>query len=97
MNDDQVIYLQSSLCILTGLYGILRPLDEVKPYRLDMGTKIQCGPHKNLYEFWKAHDLTEKALEMASDNGCSGKGDILLNCASVEYSKAINLKEFEKR
>ena len=50
--------LQSSLRILSGLYGILKPFDQIKPYRLEMGTKISIDKSKNLYDFWK-NDVTD--------------------------------------
>ncbi|AWA30181.1 peroxide stress protein YaaA [Flavobacterium magnum] len=77
--------LQGSLRILSGLYGLLKPLDLIQPYRLEMGTQLPVGESKNLYEFWKA-DLT-KAL-----NKELKKGELFINLASQEYFGAIDVK-----
>jgi len=77
--------LQSSLRILSGLYGILKPLDLIQPYRLEMGTQLPIGEDHNLYEFWK-QKLT-KAL-----NKELKKGELFINLASQEYFSAIDAK-----
>ena len=51
-NKDDFLFAQKSLRILSGLYGILKPLDLIQPYRLEMGTQLQIGKHRNLYDFW---------------------------------------------
>ena len=51
-NKDDFLFAQKSLRILSGLYGILKPLDLIQPYRLEMGTQLQIGKYKNLYDFW---------------------------------------------
>lgn len=74
--------MQDKVRILSGLYGVLRPFDLMQPYRLEMGTRLEVGVHKNLYQFWDA-SLTEALnAEMASE-------DVLLNLASAEYFKAL--------
>jgi len=86
-------YLQSHLRILSGLYGILRPLDLMQPYRLDISTKLQIGKWKNLYSFW-GDSLTlsvNEALAHLGDNR------VLLNLASGEYFKSINRQLLEAR
>jgi cytoplasmic iron level regulating protein YaaA (DUF328/UPF0246 family) len=77
--------LQDSLRILSGLYGLLKPLDLVQPYRLEMGTHLPVGEHKNLYEFWKP-TITE-AL-----NNELKEGELFVNLASKEYFDAIDTK-----
>ncbi|WP_430909430.1 peroxide stress protein YaaA [Maribacter sp. 2-571] len=80
--------LQNSLRILSGLYGILKPLDLIQPYRLEMGTKLKVGRHKNLYEFWKK-TLTEHL------NNELEEGELFVNLASNEYFNAIDRKQLK--
>ncbi|HEU4495641.1 MAG TPA: peroxide stress protein YaaA [Flavobacterium sp.] len=77
--------LQDKLRILSGLYGVLRPLDLIQPYRLEMGTKLQVGKHKNLYEFWKAKITKSLNSELE-------KGELFINLASSEYFDSVDLK-----
>jgi len=77
--------LQNTLRIISGLYGILKPLDLIQPYRLEMGTRISVGVKKTLYEFWKKK-ITEKLNEELED------GELFVNLASNEYFKAIDTK-----
>ncbi len=84
------IYAQSHLFILSGLYGVLKPLDEIYPYRLEMGTKIGIENNKNLYEYWKKSINQIIAKELTQQ-----KSKYLVNLASTEYSKAANLKDIE--
>ncbi|MGL5318802.1 MAG: peroxide stress protein YaaA [Bacteroidales bacterium] len=79
-------FAQNHLRILSGLYGVLRPLDEVKPYRLEMGIKLPNPAGKNLYHYWSETLTTYFDELLKSDDG------LLINLASEEYSKAINLK-----
>ena len=84
-NNDQLDFAQQNLRIISGLYGLLKPLDLIYPYRLEMGTKMITNKGKNLYEFWgnKLRDfLTD---EISND-------EIIINLASNEYSKSLNLK-----
>jgi len=86
-SDDDVNFAQAHLRMLSGLYGILRPLDLMQAYRLEMGTKFHNIRGKNLYEFW-GNLITEHinaALKAQGD-------DILINLASQEYFKSINPK-----
>lgn len=76
---------QDTIRILSGLYGVLKPLDLIQPYRLEMGTKISIGKSKNLYEFWKK-DIT-KALNNELEDG-----EVFLNLASIEYFKSVDTK-----
>ncbi|XLS28282.1 peroxide stress protein YaaA [Flavobacteriaceae bacterium M23B6Z8] len=80
--------LQSSLRILSGLYGVLKPLDLIQPYRLEMGTKLKIGKYSNLYEFW-GDQITEALNEEMEDN------ELFLNLASNEYFGVINEKKLK--
>ncbi len=80
--------LQDTLRILSGLYGILRPLDLIQPYRLEMGTQLKIGRKKNLYEFWRKQ-LTEHL------NGELEDGELFLNLASNEYFGAVDEKHLK--
>jgi hypothetical protein len=78
---------QKQLRILSGLYGLLRPLDLIRPYRLEMGIQLSVGRNRNLYEFWQKK-ITAKVREDLDKSG----SNLLINLASVEYFKAIDLK-----
>ncbi|MCI4442846.1 MAG: peroxide stress protein YaaA [Lentimicrobium sp.] len=82
---EKLEYLQDSLRILSGLYGLLKPLDLMQAYRLEMGTKLPIGESKNLYEFWKP--IITKAL-----NKELHKGELFINLASNEYFSAVDVK-----
>ena len=85
LNDDDINFAQDNTRILSGLYGLLRPLDMMMPYRLEMGTKLKHSSGNNLYDYWGdtlAFSINED-LKKHSDN-------IIINCASVEYFKAID-------
>lgn len=88
LTKENLDFANDHLRILSGLYGILRPYDNVMPYRLEMGISLKFKDYNNLYEFWK-EKLTEKIQEELSTH----KHRTLINLASEEYSKAINLKE----
>src|SRR5690606_13902845 len=78
-------FAQKNLRILSGLYGLLRPLDLIQPYRLEMGTRFSNARGKNLYQFW-GDTLTESLnRELAAH-----KNPVVVNLASNEYFKAIN-------
>jgi cytoplasmic iron level regulating protein YaaA (DUF328/UPF0246 family) len=84
MDDAQLDYVQSHVRILSGLYGVLRPLDLMQPYRLEMGTRLANPRGKDLYAFWK--DVITTALnETLAANGSKA----LVNLASEEYFKAV--------
>lgn len=80
--------LQDTLRILSGLYGILRPLDLMQPYRLEMGTQLKVGRNKNLHEFWKKQ-LTDHLNAELED------GELFINLASNEYFGAIDEKKLK--
>jgi uncharacterized protein len=90
-SGEEFGHAQKHLRILSGLYGILKPLDLVQPYRLMMGTPFSPEPKtKNLYTFWG--DKISHALDKEMD-----KKGVLINLASSEYFKAINPKTFSRR
>lgn len=84
-------YAQKVLCVLSGLYGVLRPLDLIQEYRLEMGTRHGFCGKKNLYELWKSTITT--AINEAIENTPGDK--VLINVASNEYAKAIDLKKLK--
>jgi len=85
-------FAQSHLRILSGLYGLLRPLDLMMPYRLEMGTKLENQRGKNLYEFWG--DTITNAINKQLK---AQKDDILINLASNEYFKSVKPKQIAGR
>lgn len=85
-SEDTIKYAQNHLRILSGIYGILRPLDEIKAYRLEMGTKLE---DKTLYQFW-GDSITKNLNRLAPKNN-----RILINLASKEYSKVVDFKNFK--
>ncbi len=87
LKDSEVDYLNNHLIILSGLYGALKPLDQIKPYRLEMGTKHKNKKGKDLYAFWG--NKVKKFLEKESED------KILINLASKEYSKVIVPKDIK--
>ncbi len=85
LDPDEMAYAQEHLRILSGLYGLLRPLDLIQPHRLEMGTRLATPHGRNLYEYWGdriALALAEQAARLGTDT--------LVNCASVEYFKAAD-------
>ena len=79
-------WAQKHLRILSGLYGLLRPLDEIEPYRLEMGSKLKGAHGSSLYDYW-GNQISENLNQHAKEIGSK----ILVNCASNEYFNAINL------
>ena len=84
-------YLQSHLRILSGLYGVLRPLDLIQPYRLEVSTKLKTDAGNNLYAFWKNHITTSLNKAVVASSGSK----VLLNLASGEYFKSINRRQLD--
>ncbi len=82
---DKLDKVEDTVRIISGLYGILKPLDLMQPYRLEMGTKFPVGKNKNLYEFWKKKVTRALNDELEDD-------ELFLNLASNEYFKAIVVK-----
>lgn len=89
--DEDLEYANSHLRILSGLYGLLRPFDGIHEYRLEMGTKLKLGEKKNLYDYWGADFLREELLKDARET----ESEIVINLASEEYSKVLNLGKLE--
>ena len=85
IDTDKHEKLQDSVRILSGLYGILKPFDIIKPYRLEMGTKLSVNGSKNLYDFW-SESVTNSITEEISDD------ELIINLASNEYFSVINSK-----
>lgn len=85
LEPTEIAYAQKHFRILSGLYGLLRPLDIIQPHRLEMGTRLGNPKGRNLYEFWG----DRIALELNATAQSTGS-EVLVNCASVEYFKAID-------
>lgn len=88
INSSKFDYLQHTLRILSGLYGVLKPFDLMQAYRLEMGTKYQIDEANNLYEFW-GDQITDALNDEISD------GELVVNLASNEYFKAVNTKKLK--
>ncbi|HIF9370209.1 TPA: peroxide stress protein YaaA [Photobacterium damselae] len=88
MTDEQIAYAQQHFRMLSGLYGLLRPLDLMQPYRLEMGTKLENPRGANLYQFW-GNIITDKVNLALAEQG----DDILVNLASNEYFKSVKPKQ----
>ncbi|EKE68509.1 peroxide stress protein YaaA [Gallaecimonas xiamenensis] len=92
LDDKGFAYVQRHLRILSGLYGLLRPLDLMQPYRLEMGTKLDNPRGKDLYAFW-GNLVTDKVNQALADSG----NDELVNLASNEYFKSVKPKQVKGR
>ncbi|WP_427183833.1 peroxide stress protein YaaA [Bordetella bronchialis] len=92
LTQPQLQWAQDHIAILSGLYGVLRPLDLMQPYRLEMGTRLETPRGKNLYEFWGA-DIAEYLNERLE----GVKKPIVVNLASEEYFKSVDLKALKAR
>lgn len=90
LDNQEIKKLQNTLFILSGLYGILKPLDLIQPYRLEMGTKIKLGNHHNLYDFW-GDKMTDFLNENLQEN------ELFINLASNEYFSVINPKKLKTK
>jgi len=88
LSDEKLKNLNDKLRILSGLYGVLRPFDLIYPHRLEMGTKLIFDNYKNLYDFWKNKVTKQLNAEL-------NKNDFLVNLASQEYFKVIDLKKLK--
>lgn len=88
LSEEKITILQDKLRILSGLYGLLKPLDLIQPYRLEMGTKLPIGTNKNLYEFWKPIIVKELNSELVKD-------ELFVNLASNEYFDAVDVKKLK--
>ena len=90
MDKDTAIYINEHLGILSGLYGVLKPLDLIQPYRLEMGTKLKNERGDNLYEFWGEEVTNTINARMADSND-----KVLINLASNEYFKSVKKKALD--
>jgi uncharacterized protein len=92
LNEAQLGWAQDHVCILSGLYGVLRPLDWMQPYRLEMGTALATGQGKNLYQFWGSQIASYLNERAAADTS-----PVIINLASEEYFKAVDRKALKPR
>lgn len=88
LSDDALKWAQDHLVVLSGLYGALRPLDLMRPYRLEMGTRLKTGRGANLYAFWGS-----RIADYLNERGDT----VVVNLASEEYFKAVDLKTLRAR
>ena len=92
LSASQLDWAQEHVCILSGLYGVLRPLDWMQPYRLEMGTALANDHGKNLYQFWGAQISAYLNERAAADTS-----PVIVNLASQEYFKAVDRKALKPR
>lgn len=87
LSEAELAWAQDHLRILSGLYGVLRPLDLMQPYRLEMGTRLATAKGKNLYQFWG-----RQIAEYLNERAQAQKAPVLVNLASEEYFKSVDRK-----
>ncbi|WP_422048363.1 peroxide stress protein YaaA [Shimia sp.] len=92
LEQDEMAWAQDHLRILSGLYGVLRPLDAIQPYRLEMGSRLKTRRGSSLYDYWRTGPA--KALRAQAE---AMNTDTLINCASQEYFGAVDLKALKMR
>ncbi|MES2283838.1 MAG: peroxide stress protein YaaA [Pseudomonadota bacterium] len=92
LSAEQLDWAQDHLCILSGLYGVLRPLDRMQPYRLEMGTALKTDRGSNLYQFWGTQISDYLNRRAAADTS-----PVIVNLASEEYFRAVDLKALKAR
>ncbi len=92
LDADEMLWAQDHVRILSGLYGLLRPLDAIQPYRLEMGSRLKTRRGANLYEYWRT-DLAKMLNKQAEEVDT----DLLVNCASQEYFGAVAPKALKLR
>ena len=90
LSEEKLVLAQTKLRILSGLYGVLKPLDLIQPYRLEMGTKLKYYKSKDLYAFWNLL-ITKNINEAVAESG----SNVLVNLASAEYFKSIDRKKLK--
>lgn len=88
ISEKKLGRLQDTVRILSGLYGVLKPLDLIQPYRLEMGTQLKIGRKKNLYDFWK-----QSVTNFLNDE--LEEGELFINLASNEYFGAVDEKKLK--
>ncbi len=84
LDAEELAWAQDHLRILSGLYGLLRPLDAIEPYRLEMGSRLKTARGKTLYDFWG-----DKIAEALNEQAAAVGTQVLVNCASQEYFGAV--------
>lgn len=89
---EQLQWAQQHVCILSGLYGVLRPLDWMQPYRLEMGTALATKRGKNLYAFWG-----RKIADYLNERAAADASPVVVNLASEEYFKSVDLSQLKPR
>lgn len=92
LKSEDLSWAQNHLCILSGLYGVLRPLDRMQPYRLEMGTRLPNARGKDIYKFWGTQIADYLNQRLLGD-----KTPVVVNLASREYFKAVDLKALKAR
>jgi uncharacterized protein len=92
LDGAQLDWAQRHVCILSGLYGVLRPLDRMQPYRLEMGTTLATKQGKNLYQFWGS-----RISDCLNERAAADTSPVIVNLASEEYFKAVDLKSLKPR
>jgi len=92
LKPAQLEWAQAHVCILSGLYGVLRPLDWMQPYRLEMGTALSTTKGKNLYQFWGS-----QIADYLNERAAADKVPVIVNLASEEYFKAVDKKALKPR
>jgi len=92
LKPKELQWAQEHLAILSGLYGVLRPLDLMQPYRLEMGTSLKHGKASNLYQFWGTQIADYLNQQLAKD-----KDPVIVNLASQEYFKSVDRKVLQAR
>lgn len=85
LTPSELDWAQAHVRILSGLYGVLRPLDWMQPYRLEMGTSLAVGPARNLYQYWGARIAEHLNRQLQAD-----KTPVVINLASQEYFRAVD-------
>lgn len=91
-DEGKLEFAQKHFRILSGLYGLLRPLDLIQPYRLEMGTKLAFDDYRTLYHYWD-----DKILNLLLQDLKAQGDDVIVNLASVEYFKSVDKKDLSAR
>lgn len=92
LQPKELDWAQDHVCILSGLYGVLRPLDLMQPYRLEMGTRLGTAQGSNLYQFWGA-----QIANYLNERAAADTSPVIVNLASEEYFKAVDRKALKAR
>ena len=92
LGEEDLAWVQEHVCILSGLYGVLRPLDLMQPYRLEMGTRLETPRGKNLYQFWGT-----QIADYLNQRAAADKTPVVVNLASEEYFKSVDKKALKPR